>query len=260
MKIVSVNIKDGSYAKELLKFLRVENPDILLMQEFWKFDGYMGSIVKAQRDVFSIDTEILKYFKGYQSVFSPVLDTKITRDSGEEVVARYGNAIYSKYPILEDSTYFFDIEYIKNFEFPEPGVSFDNQPRNIIKIKLDTPNGELMVNNVHGIYQLNKYKGDSERMDKMVDEILGIQDLNMPTIIAGDFNLFPNTQAIDKMRKIYRELVIENGITSTKVGKDNYVIDYMFINDFIDVKSFKVPNIEVSNHLPVVGEVEIKTN
>lgn len=255
MKLVSINVQDGCNSEELLNYLKEELPDILLIQESWKFNGEKGLILNAKREIVNTHDLILENFLEYDSVFGAVLDTKIITNNGIEMTAYYGNAIYTKFPILEKEVFFFDLEYSKDFRFPKAGVSFDNQPRNIIKVRLDTIHGELNVSNIHGIYQLDRNKGDSERRDKMVDRILEVQSNDSPTIIGGDFNLEPNTNAIARLKSFYRELVTGSNIETTKVNKKQ-ILDYMFVSDDIKVEHFKVRNVRVSNHYPLVLELD----
>ncbi|KKP47200.1 MAG: hypothetical protein UR39_C0005G0013 [Candidatus Woesebacteria bacterium GW2011_GWA1_33_30] len=97
-----------------------------------------------------------------------------------------------------------------------------------------------------------------------------IQKLKRPIIITGDFNLLPDTKSIKLFEKAdYRNLIKEFKIKSTrnKIAWQHfkndpnfvkqYYADYCFVSKDIKVKNFTVPDIEISDHLPLILEFEI---
>ncbi|MCK5025267.1 MAG: hypothetical protein KAS15_01655, partial [Nanoarchaeota archaeon] len=86
---------------------------------------------------------------------------------------------------------------------------------------------------------------------------------DIPTIIVGDFNLFPESKSIQILNKEFRNLIDEYNITTTRpdfvdsrdVG--NNVVDYIFVNDKIKVNNFKVFNTIISDHFPLILDFDI---
>jgi len=84
-----------------------------------------------------------------------------------------------------------------------------------------------------------------------------------PTIIVGDFNLLPDTKSIAMLNNEFRNLISEYKISTTRpdfrdnrdVG--NNVVDYIFVNEKIKVNNFEVPNINISDHFPLILDFEI---
>lgn len=88
-----------------------------------------------------------------------------------------------------------------------------------------------------------------------------------PTCIVGDFNLLPDTESIRMFARVgYRDLIQGYGIKSTRThysldkypeDRRYYFSDYIFLSPEIQVKSFTLPEVEVSDHLPLLVEIEL---
>lgn len=77
--------------------------------------------------------------------------------------------------------------------------------------------------------------------------------------------MLPEAESIQAFAKAgYRDLIHEYKIPTTRnhFSWDLYpnapylFSDYVFIDPAIQVKSFSVPNVEVSDHLPMILEIE----
>lgn len=86
-------------------------------------------------------------------------------------------------------------------------------------------------------------------------------------IIGGDFNLMPNTRSVKLFEKAgYKNLIKDFGIKDTR-GELNhrqfrkeeiqYFADYVFVSPEVKIKSFSVPNVEISDHLPLILDFEV---
>ncbi|MCR4306036.1 MAG: hypothetical protein NUV73_03055, partial [Candidatus Daviesbacteria bacterium] len=81
-------------------------------------------------------------------------------------------------------------------------------------------------------------------------------------IIAGDFNLLPETQSIKILEDNLRNLIKEFNIQRTRsklspfYGRSDFqkFADYTFVSRGIHVKDFEVPKVDISDHLPMVLE------
>ncbi len=96
---------------------------------------------------------------------------------------------------------------------------------------------------------VNKYK-----VKEIMDKQKGAK------ILVGDFNLLPETESIKVFETNMRNLIKEFNIGITRsnlspfYGKSDFqkFADYTFVTKDIDVKSFEVPQVEISDHLPMI--------
>lgn len=225
MKLLCLNTNKGEKISEVIDFINEENTNFVALQEVY------GSQVKTYKEI-----------TGYEFIFfSPSLNTV---EHGE-----YGNLFMSRIKPLSASTKFIDGKFINNFIYPPEGVSFDNEPRTMQILNFNVDDKILKIINLHGAYQLNGYKGDSERMSIMCQKIIDEYEINIPIIICGDFNLKPNTQCIAKMSKILNR--------ASNQTEDDKTIDYLFISNDLTVKEFKRNKVYISDHYPILCEFSI---
>lgn len=124
----------------------------------------------------------------------------------------------------------------------------------------------INITNIHGKAHPG-HKLDTParlRQSKMIIDF--VKDKKTPKIIGGDFNLLPNSRSVKMFEKDgFRNLITEYNIKDTrgelnhkkfKVGDRQYFADYCFVKD-VKVNSFEVPNVKISDHLPLILEIEI---
>lgn len=122
----------------------------------------------------------------------------------------------------------------------------------------------INVANVHGISQPPEKLDCPERIEQSKILIEHFRELEGLKIIGGDFNLEPETQSIKMFEENgYRDLIKEFGIKTTRnelswknYPKRLYYSDYVFVGPGIKIKNFSVPNMEISDHLPMILEFE----
>ncbi len=138
----------------------------------------------------------------------------------------------------------------------------EDHPRAIQVIKLDVNGKDLQIINLHGLH--SKDKLDSERTFNQCKYVLEVaKRKKLPTIIVGDFNLFPETKSINLLDKEFKNLIREYNILSTRpnpingTDKRNIVVDYVFVDDKIKVHNFEVINTNISGHLPLILDFDI---
>ncbi|MCL5784026.1 MAG: endonuclease/exonuclease/phosphatase family protein, partial [Patescibacteria group bacterium] len=86
-----------------------------------------------------------------------------------------------------------------------------------------------------------------------------LKKLPREKILCGDFNLALNTQSVKILEEDMVNLIKKYQITATRnkffPGEEKFA-DYTFVSNGINVKNFQVPDIEVSDHLPMILEFE----
>jgi endonuclease/exonuclease/phosphatase family metal-dependent hydrolase len=126
------------------------------------------------------------------------------------------------------------------------------------KVQLETETYHLL--NVHGVAQPGDKLDNPVRLEQ-TDGILKFMDaLDGKKIIGGDFNLLPVTDSVKRFAiNGYCDLISEFGITTTRnkiawgqhPGNEQYFADYIFTKSLTETISLHVPQIEVSDHLPL---------
>ncbi|QQG41866.1 MAG: hypothetical protein HYV90_00940 [Candidatus Woesebacteria bacterium] len=138
--------------------------------------------------------------------------------------------------------------------------------------------GSFFIGSVHGKAKPGHKLDTPARIKQSKIIIDYFKHKNGPKIIGGDFNLMPNTKSVKMFEMAgYRNLIEEYKIGSTRnhfsweqaerqfkergeqFFERQYFADYLFISPDIKVKNFEVPNIEISDHLPLVLEFDIKS-
>lgn len=83
-------------------------------------------------------------------------------------------------------------------------------------------------------------------------------------IIGGDFNMFPENESIRMFEKNgYQDLIKNFGIKTTRnriawekyPETPQYYSDYIFLKGDLQIKTFSVPENEVSDHLAMILEI-----
>lgn len=82
-------------------------------------------------------------------------------------------------------------------------------------------------------------------------------------ILAGDFNVNPGTKTTDSIEEHLRD-VFKGEIKSTFNMKqktnpafESVIVDMVYVSPDIKVGKHSCPNINVSDHLPLIVEIEI---
>ena len=120
----------------------------------------------------------------------------------------------------------------------------------------------LRIINYHGIWTRDK-KGNSKTYE-VCNKILGFASaFEGNVIICGDFNLLPDTPSMKIFQRDFISLIDHFNIKTTRPssnelnGNSRNVVDYIFVDKKIKVKSFKVLNKDVSDHLPLVLDFDL---
>ncbi|MBU1075037.1 endonuclease/exonuclease/phosphatase family protein [Patescibacteria group bacterium] len=263
MKLVSFNIGikiDNS--KAIGEFIESQKPDIVAFQEIIRhFDDSVFDMYKSKSDIEKIIGKRLSY-----SFFGPQWIADAMRKNGKmhrdfNGFVEQGNEVISKFPIITAVNEHYHKQYSLELEWAN--FYTEDHPRSVQIVELDINGKALQVLNLHGLY--SKGKLDSDRSIAQCEYVLdATKRKDIPTIIVGDFNLFPDTESIRILNKEFRNLINEYSIVNTTCSdyKDDVeagdrVVDYIFVNDKINVNSFEVIDTNISDHLPLILDFDI---
>ncbi len=174
-------------------------------------------------------------------------------------------------PMAFSTNFFGQAIYVKpNLPILQSGVLFEDENEIGLGLSAHVRFGEedVHVCNFHGL----TFATDDDKLDnptrllqsrKLIESFEGRSGIK---IIGGDFNILPQAESIRMFEKNgYRDLIKEFDIKSTRSrialekypGHEEYFSDYVFVSSETRVKNFSVPNVEISDHLPLVLEIEI---
>jgi len=129
----------------------------------------------------------------------------------------------------------------------------------------DSQNKIFNILNIHGFPWPGDKQDNPDRLRQSQNIIDFFKDLSDPKIIGGDFNLDFNTKSVQMFEQNgYKNLIKDFNIPTTRnetawaqfENKQLYA-DFVFVSPDVKVTSFSVPNNEISDHLPMILEVEI---
>lgn len=204
----------------------------------------------------SADTDVFCFQEVYENM--KVLCEKLLPDH-KEIVAYKHIGIENDFPQATYSR--------KSLNLLSSEVVLDNQPGVGLGIYTQIQLGDQLVHvcNFHGSARPGDKLDTKERIEQSDRLIDFFKDKKGSKIIGGDFNLFPETKSLRMFGEGgYRDLIKDFKIPTTRnrltweMYPDNkqYYSDYVFVSPEVKVKSFSVPNLEISDHLPLLLEID----
>jgi endonuclease/exonuclease/phosphatase family metal-dependent hydrolase len=250
IKFICLNLwLGGKLFDPMLDFLKEEKPDILALQEI--YDGKDPRLEKRFRSL-----EVLRKELGLlYDFFSPTCI-----DVRAEGKIENGNAIFSRFPIVNSNTIFFDIPFGERTDF-EGGGDYSFTPRNMQRAEIKLQNANLNVFNTQGIWGFDGE--DNERRLKMSDTIISAIRGKKNILLCGDFNVRSHTKTILNIEK-HLDNIFKDELRTTfnmkyknKPSFASSVVDMIFTSKNLKVTDHYCPNVDISDHLPLVCIFEI---
>jgi len=128
-----------------------------------------------------------------------------------------------------------------------------------------TDNRIINLCNVHGHARPGDKQDNPARLHQSKLIIDFFRNISSPKIIGGDFNLDLNIKSVTMFEENgYKNLIKEFNIPTTRneiawaqfKNKQLYA-DFVFVSPGVKVNEFLVPNVKISDHLPMILKVEI---
>jgi endonuclease/exonuclease/phosphatase family metal-dependent hydrolase len=251
VKFLSLNLWNGELLDSVLDFLKEQDADILILQEVPYAVG--ENFPKQYRSFEILRTKLLYPYNDYAVGL-------IHDHPGPQLKIPTGNAILSKFKITESWHSFFHEPF--NPDYHDTAENYGTYPHILQHAILETPAGEINVFNFHGVWDLD---GDnySDRRKEMADKIITAIKGKPNVLLGGDTNAKPTNQAIKDIGQ-HLTSVFGNDLESTfnMRRKDNpgyatAAVDMLFVSPDIKILERACPNVDISDHLPVVATLEV---
>lgn len=221
----------------IAEVIRRQNPDFVTLNEVDVFTNRTGKDVHQARDL----AEKL----GMEWHFSKAID----RDGGE-----YGDAVLSKYPILEKRSYRLPCAA------EQPG-----EDRSLCVIRVQIDGKDLYVASTH----LDHLSGDASRLVQAT-EIRRIRDTELEgdLILCGDLNAIPSSNVIATMTSFLTntgpidQYTFPSDDPSRKIDYIMYApIEHFGVQNcqVVSRGDQQVDGVDASDHRPVIADIRFQT-
>lgn len=244
MKVLQINVWMGRLAKGLIRYIEKEQPDIICIQEAFNSDftvpypDRMYTILQLLKEASGLEYE---YFSMRYSI--DVMDGTVP----------YGNAILSRFPFQSTDTVQIENAVIEH-------VTPETEVRNVNNLQIVTVDvdGEMWtIANHHGHHEYDPDGNDEsvaamERVAKVLREVSG------PLVLCGDLNVWAESPAMRVFDGWLDDIVTHSDAKTTlaRINVDREIVcDHILVNDSVEVKSFRVDEVIISDHYPLVAEL-----
>ena len=253
IKFIQINIFKGKYLDSLVAFLAREDPDFIAMQEVTT----RGFNLMGDKDA-NLFEELSKRL-GMDGVYHG--DLKLRDDP----LATFGNAVFSKHKILSKN-----VVVLKTFE-PVTLEELDGESaseirplisRHLLAAQVNLFGKEIEILSWHGAWTAPPVDtAETLRQSRLVANYLS--SLKTHFILGGDLNNTPDSKTVGLVSKVANNLMFGSSVVQTthpkihKIAPRGFLIDYVFVSPHFRLVSIKVPQVLISDHLPVVAVLEI---
>jgi endonuclease/exonuclease/phosphatase family metal-dependent hydrolase len=257
LRIVSLNLWGGLAVDPLLDFIRQQeaHADLFCFQEALAAPELLPLECGFHTTLYQEIGEALPAFDG---AFDPVVSWPEPTEDGRQLQVPFGLATFARRTLPISARRAARIIDHQDTLDAVPGLH--GIVRRLQLTELRTPAGSLLVANYHGIARPGTKLDSDERLEqsRAIRRVLDAHD--GPVVLVGDFNLLPDTESVRLLEQGLRNLVIERAIPSTRSRLNPYFgtpreqphANYAFITPELQVVDFAVPDIQVSDHLPLI--------
>lgn len=252
LKFIQINIYKGKYLDELVEFLKEEESDFISMQEVSA--GKLNNYESKDVNLF----ELLSQKLSYKGVFHS--DVEILGDPNSS----FGNAVFAKWPILDSKVIILNtFRPMTLTEFSSDPAIWASMPRHMLDVVCQVGGVKIHVISIHG-RRIAPPVDNPESMRQaslIADHLRSLGDELF--ILGGDFNMPPETSTITIVSGAATNLMEGSGVSQTlnpavhELGDRGYLVDYIFTSKHFKLKSLAVPQVTVSDHLPVIAQLEL---
>lgn len=248
--------EEAPSANEMLDYIAAKEADILCLQEFFTLPGKLS------------EKTVKRHFKEYP--YSYICYT-VENNKRE---AKFGVAIFSKYPILKKRKVEFEEETFNSTVYADLKVGKDTirvfcSHLESVKLKKDDhplnlgnkiTKSELSISNAKQV--VIKLRRAYIKRASQVDTIKQIiKRTKHPIIFCGDFNDLPNSYTYNTIKGDMNDAFTEvgRGLASTYKGLlPTMRIDFIFSDERITPYKYASPKANFSDHYPVIADFFIE--
>jgi endonuclease/exonuclease/phosphatase family metal-dependent hydrolase len=130
-------------------------------------------------------------------------------------------------------------------------------PRNLQYVSISVNNKKYLICHFHGIWYPKTKIDTDERIQQshIIKNFLSKRE--EAKILCGDFNLLPTANSMKLLEAGMRNLITEYHVPTTRnqhYEREEKQADYVLVSNDITIQQFRVLDVEVSDHLPLLME------
>jgi len=244
MKLMSLNIWGGHVKTPLIEFVKSHSDvDIFCLQEV--YNNAKSKISTEDRVVsLNILSELQAILTEHHAFFRPIVNN----------IYGIGILVKKEIDVIDEG----DIIIHENLHYAGSGPAHS---RNLQWLQYQSHNSIYSVFNVHALWNGQGKTDTPERIAQSKNIKKFISTINTPKILCGDLNLRPDTESIKLIESQMNNLIKIYDIHSTRSNlypKEEKFADYIFTSPDININSFKVLDVEVSDHLPLLVDYDMQ--
>lgn len=255
MKLVSLNIWGGQVFEPLLEFIKQHAPDtdIFCLQEVFQSSSGIEVSRGARMNILEDIKRLLPDF----DVFTGWAQDNFDNDGPVDFEVTTGLATLVRKPfkvLSSENIFIYGEKNGTNLEDPT------TMPANMLCTKIQVDRKEYMVCNIHAY----AYPGDKLDTPGRIEQSQKIADFlakyEKGKILCGDLNLMSGVESLKMLEKNMENLITTFNIPRTRSALSLYYgtpdeqkyADYILVSPDIKVSDFQVPNLPISDHLPMI--------
>lgn len=234
MKLASWNVYKSKYIDQVVEILASLGSDVIALQEITEQDNNGHRINSAQ---------VIAERLGYKYTYCKAFTTDRHTPSYD-----LGNAILTKYPIIESSC-----QLLSDRESYQG--SAESEPRVGLVTTVQLPNGKhiTIVTTQLGYTPTLE---TTKLQESQLERLFAITP-RRNTILLGDFNSIPQSSIVQQLQSefVNTDNLLTKPSRTDRLGKQR--VDYIFTSPEITASNFSIIDSDASDHALLTAEIEV---
>lgn len=249
VKLIQINIFKGKYLDALVEFLKREKPDIVTMQEVSAMEA--NYFENKSLDIFEYVKNALDMYGSFCNITEFIGFPK----------AAVGNAVLCKFSIIKTEYKFMKKYKPITLEMYEQQKYFADFSRGLIDVTVNINGIAVHIISLHGAWTAPPTDTpEALRQAAVIADYL--KKLKEPFVVGADMNTTPEKLVIKIIEEGANNWMTGSKVVSTihptvhKVGDKKLLVDYVFASRHFKKIRLAVPEVLISDHLPIVCKLE----